>query len=105
MRKRKQYVLNRVNLSDDEFFLQFYSDSELPKAKIIKVWHDIALILDVDPGKLRPSDKLTELDGYNKYNQPNISSMELYIIDNSFCNSEKNLDTIDSIVRFLSGNN
>ena len=59
-RKRKQSLsaLNaREALSDDEIYQRFYAASDLNKAAVLDVWHEIAGVLRAPAERLQPADR------------------------------------------------
>jgi len=50
-------LLAREALDDDAVYSRFYADTGLPKAEVLKSWHDIADTLRVPAERLRPNDR------------------------------------------------
>src|SRR5580704_3259191 len=58
MRRRAARFRERVDLSPDEIYAKFFSQEERHgKALILDLWNEVAVILEVPPGKLRPTDR------------------------------------------------
>lgn len=53
---------DRENLSVEEIYQRYFSDSGLQKEKVLDLWLKIAQTLHLEPGRLRPTDRFdTEL--------------------------------------------
>ena len=103
--QRKRLIKDRPFLSDDEIYVQFYSESGIPKEFVLKIWYDIsdALSIKTDRGKLRPNDKMEDLSAWDD-GELTESNMEYYLITNSHSNSNielEDLETIDEVIKFL----
>jgi|ERR1043166_2012070 hypothetical protein len=48
---------NRAELSPDAIYSQFFATKNLPKEFVCELWNEVAALLRVPPGKLRPSDR------------------------------------------------
>ena len=57
-RKKRARFKGRESLSLDEIYSRFFSDYGLDKADVFKHWTTVAEILSLDPGRLRPEDRL-----------------------------------------------
>jgi hypothetical protein len=62
-RRRARYLADRETLSDDQIYTRFYADSGLEPRWWTEAWHEVAAILHVAPGLLRPDDPLARLNG------------------------------------------
>lgn len=47
----------RIALTDEEVFRQFYTPSDLDFQEVAELWHEISKVLKVPVGRLRPSDR------------------------------------------------
>ena len=59
---RRRLVNDRPSLTDDELYRDFFADASLSIEAFSVAWKQIAKHLAIDPGKLRPSDRLAWLD-------------------------------------------
>jgi hypothetical protein len=59
-RRRLRRFEGRDNLSLDEIYNQFFASTNLPKRLVLELWNEIAALLHVPPGKLRPLDRFDE---------------------------------------------
>ena len=50
-------LLAREALDDDAVYSRFYANAGLPKAEVLRTWHDIADTLRVPAERLRPDDR------------------------------------------------
>jgi hypothetical protein len=60
LRKKKLSLAaldQRESLSNDEIYRRFYIGSGLSKEAVMDVWHEIARVLRVPAGHLRPTDR------------------------------------------------
>lgn len=55
--KKSTIFANRDSLTMDEIYTRYYSDCGLSKDVVLKLWQDIAQILRLPVGKLRPTDE------------------------------------------------
>jgi hypothetical protein len=56
---------SRVELSDDQIYDQFFADSGTAKSLVLDLWREVATILGVPAGRMRPTDRFgTELGPY-----------------------------------------
>ena len=104
-RSRRRLFRGRPRLSDEEIYAQFYHSSGIPKGKILPAWHDIAQCLSVDPGLLRPTDRLSWLNTGVGLPQTDIDDLDVMI---RFASRQSRilpgeLQTIDDVVRYLNG--
>jgi hypothetical protein len=56
-RRRLERFADRENLSLEALYGQYFAQSKLPKRLVFELWNEIAELLRVPPGKLRPSDR------------------------------------------------
>lgn len=56
-RKADSLLEGREALTDDEIYQRFYASSSLGKETVIGLWHEVAHVLRVPAGRLRPTDK------------------------------------------------
>lgn len=55
--KKRAMFANRQSLSMDEIYTHYYSDSGLSKAVVLNLWENVAELLRLPKGKLRPTDE------------------------------------------------
>jgi hypothetical protein len=61
LRYRESRALRRrPSLSYDAIYSTYYASSGLPKDEVIEIWGEIAKVLNVPEGKLRPDDRFAE---------------------------------------------
>jgi len=54
---KKRRFENREAMPVGEIYERFYASAGLEKAKVLKYWAEVADLLRLDPGRLRPSDR------------------------------------------------
>jgi hypothetical protein len=47
----------RECLDDEGVYSRYYATSDLPKAQVLELWHEVAATLRVPAGQLRPEDR------------------------------------------------
>ena len=58
-RKRCNNILNgREELTDENIYEKYYSASNLSREHVYELWHEIASVMGVLPGKIRPTDRI-----------------------------------------------
>ncbi len=62
-RNRRRLLHLRPRLNDREIIARYYAGSELPAPRVTEAWHTVATVLCVEPGRLRPEDRLDTLFG------------------------------------------
>lgn len=62
-RKTSTALSQRKTLSMDEIYRRFYADLGLPQELVTDLWQEIAQVLDVPAGKMRPSDEFGKTIG------------------------------------------
>jgi hypothetical protein len=102
-RQRRSKLGDRPILSDDDIYLQFYAQSDIPKEVIIKTWHNIAEIVHVNPGILRPNDRLETLGDTIAKGAPSsyIEDIGIELTSRWHTKGTCNVNNIDDVVRFL----
>ena len=104
--KRKRFE-GRESLAMDDIYNKFYSDSNLRKAQVIEEWLFVAESLDLDPSRLRPTDKfkgeLGPVKGYYCPSEFDDLDEKVYIKKKEFNTASKKLsfDTLDDYIRFI----
>lgn len=102
---------SRETLNDDVIYNLFYTDSNVPKAAVGKVWHEIAKMLHVNPGKSRPNDKFSDLICLPAWMQQflpvwtDIDDIEDWVntLQSSVSSSNSSpINTIDELIRAVS---
>jgi len=64
-RRAKRFFSEREILTGDEIFAQFYGDTGFEKNDVLDIWKEVAEVLHVPYGSLRPTDKFGEqIRGY-----------------------------------------
>ncbi len=67
-RGRAERFSNREDLPMATIYSQFFADAKLQKDLVFELWNEVATLLRVPPGKLRPSDRfdkeLASADGW-----------------------------------------
>jgi hypothetical protein len=64
-KKSKTLFDERPMLSDDEIYRQYFAEVGLPQALVLELWREVAGVLNLPAGKLRPTDRFgQELGGY-----------------------------------------
>ena len=101
---RRSRIRARSHLSDDELYAEFYNTSEFPKTIIIRVWREVAELLHIDPGKLRPSDKITDFRSKIYQFQSDVDHLDTWVRMIRKGDNERAapLYTIDDVIRFVS---
>jgi hypothetical protein len=56
-RQRLRHIRNREDLPMEAIYSQFFTEANLPKGLVLELWNEVATLLRVPPGKLRPSDR------------------------------------------------
>jgi hypothetical protein len=56
-KQRLKRLRNREDIPMDAIYNQFFSGANLPKDMVLELWNEVATLLRVPPGKLRPSDR------------------------------------------------
>lgn len=100
---RQEMLQDRADLSDDQIYQQFYLSSGIPKCKILDSWHDLADLLHVDSGRLRPDDRIIDLKGLVVTLESDIEDLAIEIGSRARRNSPKpdDLETVDGVVRYF----
>jgi hypothetical protein len=47
----------RESLDDEAIYASYYAESNLPKALVLQLWHEVAETLKVPASQLRPGDR------------------------------------------------
>jgi hypothetical protein len=55
--QRLKRLRNREDIPMDAIYSQFFSGANLQKDMVLELWNEVATLLRVPPGKLRPSDR------------------------------------------------
>jgi cbb3-type cytochrome oxidase subunit 3 len=55
--ERSRRIADRPELSSEEFVAHFYGAGDVDPKRLLAALHDVARLLDLPPGKLRPSDR------------------------------------------------
>jgi hypothetical protein len=55
--QRLKHLRNREDVPMDAIYSRFFSEANLPKDLVLELWNEVATLLRVPPGKLRPSDR------------------------------------------------
>lgn len=92
-------------MAPDDIFHTFYGSSDLSREQFFAVWDEVATTLDLEPGKLRPTDRFgVELRGsWFVDNEVDVLTMR------ALARAKKQnrqldpstLQTVDDYVRFL----
>lgn len=59
---RRRFLSDRAVMSCEEIF-QTFKDAVFDKEGFVRAWQEVASALHVDPGRLRPEDRLEDLRG------------------------------------------
>lgn len=99
---RRRTVEDRPGLSDDEIYRQFYEQSGLQRGAVLLMWHEVAGALHVNPGKLRPSDRLSRPQPNLFHLRSDIDDLDdsLSVLSSKSKLNPAKLDTIDDLLRF-----
>lgn len=99
--RRSRLLRDRPVLTDDEVFDQFYGSSHLDRASVIAAWTEIASILHVDRGRLRPADKLSWLTTTRFQPQSDLDDLETWLLTKKRHSRQHDVTvaTIDDLVR------
>jgi hypothetical protein len=103
--EKKARIYNRDILSVTTIFQKFYSHANFDEEEFSEVWNEIANILKMEAGKLRPTDRfdyeLKSTDGYPVEDE--IVELEYYLRDEckkrSISLEEYKLETLDDFIR------
>jgi hypothetical protein len=56
-RQRLKRLERRSELSPDQIYGQFFAPQNLPRELALELWNEVAVSLNLPPGKLRPADR------------------------------------------------
>jgi len=56
-RKQAMKIHDRPILDNDTLYSRHYAESDIPRALVSELWHEVANALKVAPGLLRPDDQ------------------------------------------------
>jgi len=63
--RKKRFLNSRQTLSDEDIYLQYFSESGLSQPLVHELWQEVADAFRLPSGKLRPTDRFgNELGGY-----------------------------------------
>ncbi len=108
-RRRRRMLAGRPPISPEEIYETSAACCDLRRADFLKAWNAIAKILQVDPGVMRPSDPLADLDVGGKSSLKAFIFHDLYLLEQHLlarCNRLQdwremgNLTDVMSMVRF-----
>jgi hypothetical protein len=109
-RVRIKRIADREPLSPDQIFSRYYKDSGLKEDFVVLVWGDIAKILALPAGKLRPCDKFNDelkpLTGwyfYDDHLEDLLTWADKYARNRGASVDPGEFKTLDDLVRRLSG--
>jgi hypothetical protein len=99
-RFRRELFENRTRLELTKIFEMSYSNTTISYKEFQRAWLDIAGILRVNPGLLRPTDQLTMLIPPFFHTQCDVDDLEVYAIQHA--KQETNsFETIDDVIRIV----
>ena len=75
-RRRSRRISSRIPLSDEDIYQTYFANLDLPKKGVLRVWHEIALRLKVDPKQLRPDDVFGRDVGASLIVTPELDELE-----------------------------
>jgi hypothetical protein len=55
--KKRDRFKDRENLSPEQIFDMFYRETGCPRELVMDLWNEVADVLEIEPGKLRPTDR------------------------------------------------
>ena len=59
-RQRLKRIENRPTLSMDQIYADFFAHRNLPKDQVCELWSEVANLLQLPTGKLRPGDRFDQ---------------------------------------------
>ncbi|MFA5794919.1 MAG: hypothetical protein WC980_07650 [Candidatus Brocadiia bacterium] len=103
--RRRAYLRGREILSTSEIYDRFYNGSNVPQDAFYAAWNEIAKVLGVNAGQIRPDDKMINLKT-GADSAPLESDLEWLIIDSirwrpKHAPEPNKLLTLNDVVRLL----
>lgn len=99
---RRNMLSDREQLSGELLYERFYGGSDISRDMLLEAWNQVASVLHVDPGRLRPTDKMDDLVAKQLRLETDID--ELYFVLDSiapFSDDMKPFYDINDVVCYL----
>lgn len=97
------FIHRKRQCLDNTAILHFYMDSGLSAIDILTLWYNIAEVLEIEPGYLRPSDSLNKIVALPFFSDDRIEEISDMAIKHNrrlaFSIDLQTIDTLDDYIR------
>ena len=104
---RRRRLQDRTPHTYHAIYQLYYADSGIPEHVVTDIWRDVAGVLHVEAGRLRPGDRIVGSLGYHKKLRSSRSDIEALLklvharMEDGNLHDVRRLHTLDDVVRGL----